>query len=144
MTVTPVQVGIGMGSVSHPRQLGWLLVYADAEAQTAQVRRLLRPLRVRLLAPADASCYHSMWRRSVSRSFRKPARSATQRRFALHTRTVSDSKALEELLLGRNTFLPQTLTRCAHASSTCLFLDHDVHPILTFESLASYRMAPRG
>jgi hypothetical protein len=39
VTVSPVQVGIGMGSVSNPRQLGWLLVYADAEAQTAQVRR---------------------------------------------------------------------------------------------------------
>jgi hypothetical protein len=38
VTVSPVQVGIGMGSVSNPRQLGWLLVYADAEAQTAQVR----------------------------------------------------------------------------------------------------------
>ena len=38
VTVSPVQVGIGMGLVSNPRQLGWLLVYVDAEAQTAQVR----------------------------------------------------------------------------------------------------------
>jgi hypothetical protein len=39
VTKSPVQVGIGLGSVSHPRQLGWLLVYADAEAPTAQVRQ---------------------------------------------------------------------------------------------------------
>lgn len=37
VTECPVQVGIGMGSVSSPKQLGWLLVYVNAEAQTAQV-----------------------------------------------------------------------------------------------------------
>ena len=32
-----MQVGVGVGSVAHPRELGWLLIYENTEAQTAQL-----------------------------------------------------------------------------------------------------------
>eukprot|EP01043_Picozoa_sp_COSAG02_P048804 COSAG02_NODE_4835_length_4923_cov_20.132670_3_plen_204_part_00 len=115
MTVSPVQVGIGMGAVSDPRQLGWLLVYADAEAQVAQVRR-----GTSALLPFLHYCHHpDAWYlrlfvicRSVCRSFRRPVKLGTRRRFDPRTRTVSDLKAPRGLSRGRSISSPRTSTRC--------------------------------